>query len=158
MAAIIGIVLTVLGTIVLLIASGGDDEPDTSTVPLSDVAFDVDVLRIDGEPLAVVRNGGQVQVLRLVGPDGAAVGYCDAGELFVSPDAATVYDIDGVHVAGPGEVGLERFVFELLDGEVKIDTGFIEEGAPVGFDTELSAATPEVQSCVASADVLEFAP
>jgi hypothetical protein len=156
-AALVAMVLTVLATIVL-IATGGDDEGEPTTVVLAETAFSVDVLRLGDQPVGLVRNGGQVQVFRLVGPDDAAVGYCAAGEVFVSPDAGTVYDIDGVHVAGPGEIGLERFEFEFLGDAVDIDLDTIEEGAPAGFDTDVSATGPTVQRCLAAVDDLEFAP
>ncbi len=155
--ALVGIVITVLATVVLIVV-GGDDEGEPTTVALAEEAFAVDVLRLGDQPVGLVRNGGQVQVFRLVGPDDAAVGYCAAGEVFVSPDAGTVYDIDGVHVAGPGEIGLERFQFEFLGDSVDIDLDTIEEGAPLGFDTDVSATSAVVQECVAAVDDLEFAP
>lgn len=153
--ALVALVLTVVVTAIAL-AAGGDDT-NTATVPLSDEPFEVSLDRLDDEPVAVVKNGGQVQVLRMAGPAGGRVGYCDAAEVFVAPDSGAVYDIDGIRV-GSTDAGLDRFDFIFEDDRLVVDLDALTTGEGAGLVASVSLADPDVQACVGAPDDLRFAP
>lgn len=150
-----GFVAVLLLTLILVVAGGKGGSK--VSVPLPDASFAVEMLRLNGEPAALVKNGGHYDVLRMLGPGDADVGYCDSARVFVAPDADAVYDMDGVVITG-ADIGLERLLFEPTEGGVEIDTSSVGPAFPAGVTPAVSIEDPAVQDCVANPDDLEFVP
>lgn len=145
-------------TVGLVLAGDGDDDGGgAGRIPFEALQGDVTMVRVAGEPAAVVRIGALTQVHRAVTPAGDEVSWCEAGEVFVS-EAGDVYDIDGVRVAGAFRAGLERLDFVLEDELVDIDPDEILEGAPAGTFASTSLDDPAVAACVAGDEPLQPPP
>jgi cytochrome b6-f complex iron-sulfur subunit len=71
---------------------------------------------------------------------GCKVPACDSSQWFECPCHGSKYNRVGEKRAGPAPRGLDRFVLEVSDGDVLIDTGIAYLGPPIGTDTTAQGA------------------
>jgi cytochrome b6-f complex iron-sulfur subunit len=66
---------------------------------------------------------------------GCRVPFCQTSQWFECPCHGSKYNRVGEKKAGPAPRGLDRFVFTVAGGVVKVDTGTIILGPPIGTNT-----------------------
>jgi cytochrome b6-f complex iron-sulfur subunit len=77
---------------------------------------------------------------------GCRVPFCQSSQWFECPCHGSKYNRVGEKKAGPAPRGLDRFHFTVDGGQVKVDTGTIYNGPPIGTDT--TGQQPEGPLCV----------
>jgi len=77
---------------------------------------------------------------------GCRVPFCQSSQWFECPCHGSKYNRVGEKKAGPAPRGLDRFHFTVDGGQVKVDTGTIYIGPPIGTDT--TGQQPEGPLCV----------
>jgi cytochrome b6-f complex iron-sulfur subunit len=77
---------------------------------------------------------------------GCRVPFCQSSQWFECPCHGSKYNRVGEKKAGPAPRGLDRFHFTVDGGQVKVDTGTIYTGPPIGTDT--TGQQPEGPLCV----------
>jgi hypothetical protein len=111
-----------LGNWVSAGALGIDVPPGVTYVPELDAFL---VGSVGGEPLGLSAIVGGSS-----GDIGQRAIYCEASDRFVLP-TGDVFDGTGIHLAGPGASGMDRFAVRVLDGVVQVDRSAVT-AAPGG--------------------------
>ena len=111
-----------LGDWVSVGALGNAVPPGVTYVPELDT-FLVGI--VGGEPLGLSAIVGGSS-----GDIGERAIYCEASDRFVLP-TGDVFDGKGIHLAGPGASGMDRFAVRVLDGVVQVDRSAVT-AAPGG--------------------------
>jgi cytochrome b6-f complex iron-sulfur subunit len=95
----------------------------------------------------VASSGGDVVALYQKCPHlGCRVPFCDSSGRFECPCHGSIYNARGEYIQGPAPRGMDRFLIEVKDGEVLVDTAHVVEGPPRGVQSISSSA--KGPSCV----------